>query len=174
MSLYSVKALLILDSKGKRIVAKYYPQIEDEFGAEKEKEAFEKSLWEKTHKSSSDIALFNKYIVVYKSAADLIFYVIGDQHENELILWSILNSYYDAISILLRGLIDKRMVLENLDYVLIALDELIDGGILFETDPDEIAQRTALKSSEEVPIAEQDIKQFSKTATDAVLRFLRN
>jgi hypothetical protein len=32
------------------------------------------------------------------------------------------------MTILLRGQIDKRMVLENLDYLLLAIDEIVDNG----------------------------------------------
>jgi hypothetical protein len=49
-SLYSIKAILILDQDGKRILGKYYDkQI---FPMEKEQVAFEKNLFQKTHKAN--------------------------------------------------------------------------------------------------------------------------
>ncbi len=46
--------------------------------------------------------MFENYIVVYKSLGDLMFYVTGSQDENELILYSVLQAFFESISILLR------------------------------------------------------------------------
>ena len=46
--------------------------------------------------------MFDNFIVVYKYLGDLIFYVTGSQDENELILYSVLQAFYESISILLR------------------------------------------------------------------------
>jgi hypothetical protein len=39
-----------------------------------------------------------------------------------------LNAFYDAVSLLLRGQIEKRNVLEGLDLILLAADETVDDG----------------------------------------------
>lgn len=44
---------------------------------------------------------------------------------------SALNALCDAISLLLRGQVEKRGVLENLDLMLLCLDETIDDGCVF-------------------------------------------
>ncbi|CAG8698630.1 16468_t:CDS:2, partial [Acaulospora colombiana] len=59
---------------------------------------------------------------------DLIFYVIGPQTENELMLNAALTAYMDSLSMLLRNQVEKRSVLENLDLALLCLDETIDEG----------------------------------------------
>ena len=41
-------------------------------------------------------------IVVYKFLGDLMFYVTGSQDENELILYQVLQGFYESISLLLR------------------------------------------------------------------------
>lgn len=46
--------------------------------------------------------MFDDVIVVYKCLGDLMFYVTGDQDENELILYSVLQAFYESVSILLR------------------------------------------------------------------------
>eukprot|EP00899_Mesostigma_viride_P010853 jgi/Mesvir1/1976/Mv16603-RA.1 len=58
----------------------------------------------------------------------------------------------------LRNAVDKKTVLENLDLVLLALDELIDGGLILETEPAVIASRVAMRGSDsDVPLSEQHI-----------------
>ena len=49
-SLYSIKAILILDQDGKRILGKYYDK--EILATEKEQSAFEKNLFQKTHKAN--------------------------------------------------------------------------------------------------------------------------
>lgn len=39
-----------------------------------------------------------------------------------------LTAFHDAVSLLLRGQVEKRAVLEGLDMVLLAADECIDDG----------------------------------------------
>ena len=46
----------------------------------------------------------------------------------QLILVSVLNAFYDAISQLLRKNVEKRGLMDNLDGVLSILDEIVDGG----------------------------------------------
>lgn len=58
-------------------------------------------------------------------------YVIAQESENELMLHTFLNSFYDAISLLLRNQVEKRSVLENLDLVSLCLDEMVDDGCVF-------------------------------------------
>lgn len=75
-----------------------------------------------------DIILFEGYPAVYKHATDLIFYLIGNPEENELILQMALSSFYDAVNNLLRTQVEKRAVLEYFDLVMLCLDETIDDG----------------------------------------------
>lgn len=46
--------------------------------------------------------MFDGYIVVYKFIGDLHFYVTGGDDENELILVTVLQAFFDAVSLLLR------------------------------------------------------------------------
>eukprot|EP01120_Amphizonella_sp_Union-15-10_P009749 TRINITY_DN3766_c0_g1_i2.p1 TRINITY_DN3766_c0_g1~~TRINITY_DN3766_c0_g1_i2.p1 ORF type:complete len:173 (-),score=38.12 TRINITY_DN3766_c0_g1_i2:72-590(-) len=164
MSLFSIRFVLILDSDGGRIIAKYFPTNKEEFSTEKDRVNFEKNLWKKTRQQNTEILMF-------ENSADVIFYVGGSSEENELILLSALNSYYECLAYLLRDQVDKRMLIENLDFVLLSLDELVDRGILLEVDANEIAQRTALKSTEsDVPLTEQTLPEAWKTAKKHLIK----
>jgi hypothetical protein len=75
-----------------------------------------------------DIILFEGHLAVFRHSLDLIFYIIGGPTENEIMLYSALTAFSDAVSLLLRNQVEKRAVLENLDLVLLCLDETIDDG----------------------------------------------
>lgn len=143
-SLYTVKAILILDNDGNRLVGKYF---DDQFPSVKEQKEFEKSLFAKTNKANGEIIMLDNLTIVYRSNVDLFFYVIGSTTANEIMLNSVLTCLYDSISQILRKNIEKKFLLDFLDAVFLAVDEICDNGILLETDPAQIAQRVGLKVS---------------------------
>jgi len=162
-SLYTIKGVAILDNDGERIFSKYYDET---FPTVKEQKDFEKNLFQKTSKQNAEIIMLEGLTVVYRSNIDLYFYIMGSQFENELILVSVLNALYDAVSIMLRKNVEKRFLLDHLDGVLLAIDELVDGGVALEADANNIVQRVALKNDTDVPLTEQTVAQVLQTAKD--------
>ncbi|CAM6097510.1 unnamed protein product [Calypogeia fissa] len=183
-----IKNILLLDSEGKRVAVKYYS---DDWATLASKMTFEKSLFTKTQRTSAraegkvsvasnewvegdllaEIGMFDGYIVVYKFISDLQFYVTGGDEENELILATVLQGFFDAVGILLRGNVEKKTVLENLDLVLLTLDEIVDGGIILECDANVIAGRVAMRGADaDVPLSEQTISQALATAKEHLAR----
>ncbi|GFO12426.1 coatomer subunit zeta-1 [Plakobranchus ocellatus] len=171
-SLYSIKAIAILDNDGNRLLAKYY---DDTFPNTKEQRNFEKNVFNKTHRANAEIVMFEGLTCVYKSNVDLFFYVVGSSMENELILSSVLNAFYDSTSQILRKNVEKRALLDNLDAVFLAADELCDGGIILEADSNSIVQKVAIRN-DDIPLGEQTMAQITSkygqqvsAATDRVM-----
>ncbi|XP_046452971.1 coatomer subunit zeta-1-like [Daphnia pulex] len=162
-SLYVIKGIAILDNDGKRILAKYYDP--NTLPTAKEQKVFEKNLFNKTHRANTEIIMLENMTCVYKSNVDLYFYVMGSSHENELILVSVLNCLYDSISQILRKNVEKRSLMENLDVVMLALDEICDSGIILESDPTAISYRVALRN-DDIPIGEQTVAQVLQSAKE--------
>ncbi|WVZ69908.1 hypothetical protein U9M48_018623 [Paspalum notatum var. saurae] len=170
----SVKNILLLDSEGKRVAVKYFS---DDWPTNASKLAYEKSVFTKTLKTNArteaEITLFDGYIVVYKFVHDLHFFVTAGDDENELILASVLNGFSDSVGLLLRGDVEKRTALENLDLILLCIDEIIDGGIILETDANTIAGKVATNAVDgSVPFSEQTISQALATAREHLARSL--
>ncbi|XP_025081342.1 coatomer subunit zeta-1-like isoform X2 [Pomacea canaliculata] len=163
-SLYSIKALAILDNDGNRLFAKYYDET---FPTAKEQKAFEKNLFNKTHRANAEIVMFEGMTCVYRSNVDLFFYVVGSSQENELILASVLNAFYDSISQILRKNVEKRALLDNMDAIFLAADEICDGGILLEADPNAVVQKVAIRN-EDIPLGEQTVAQVLQSAKEQI------
>ncbi|XP_032461903.1 coatomer subunit zeta-1-like [Phocoena sinus] len=157
-SLYTVKAILILDNDGDRLFA--YPSI-------KEQKAFEKNIFNKTHRTDSEIALLEGLTVVYKSSIDLYFYVIGSSCENELMLMAVLNCLFDSLSQMLRKNVEKRALLENMEGLFLAVDEIVDGGVILESDSQQVVHWVALRG-EDVPLTEQTVSQVLQSAKEQI------
>ncbi|XP_023932567.1 coatomer subunit zeta-1 isoform X1 [Lingula anatina] len=174
-SLYVIKAIGILDNDSNRIIAKYY---DDHFPTVKEQIAFEKNLYNKTHRAndsvasrnwedefSAEIIMFEGLTCVYRSNVDLYFFVVGSSMENELILASVLNTFYESVSQMLRKNVEKRALLDNLDGAFLALDEICDGGIILEADSTAVCQRVAIKN-DDIPLGEQTVAQVLQSAKE--------
>ena len=162
-SLYLIKAIVMLDNDGNRILSKYYD--DQLFAGVKEQRVFEKTLFTKTHKANGEIIMLDNLTIVYRSSVDLYFYVIGSTSVNELILVSLLNCFYESVSLVLRRNVEKKTLLDYMDSVILVLDEICDNGIILETDSSNIIQRMCLRETE-VPLGEQTVFDVLKLARD--------
>lgn len=156
------------------MAVKYYS---DDWPTNSAKEAFEKAVFNKTQKTNArteaEVALFENNVVVYKFVQDLHFFVTGGEDENEIILATVLQGFFDAVGVLLRGRVEKSEALENLDLILLCIDEIADGGIILETDPDVIAGKVASNSLDSATsLSEQTISQALATAREHFTRSL--
>jgi hypothetical protein len=151
-----IAAVVVQDNEGGRIVAKYFP-ASDLVGDAVGQTEFEKRLFKKTRSTSAaaaaarqgeaEIQLLDGMTVVYKTAGDVTFFVVGDGEENELILTAVLDALHDAIAQLLKGLVDKRMVMNQVELLMLCIDELVDGGVPFELDAGAIEARVMLRGA---------------------------
>ncbi|XP_055366718.1 coatomer subunit zeta-2 isoform X3 [Betta splendens] len=165
-SLYTVKAVFILDNDGNRLLSKYYdPEL---YPSMKEQKNFEKNVFNKTHKADNEIAFLEGMTIVYKSSIDLFFYVVGSAQENELMLMSVLNCLFDSLSQILRKNVERRCLLENMEGVFLVVDEIIDGGVILESDPQQVLQKINYRADDN-PLSEQTVAQESSgTQEEAV------
>lgn len=69
---------------------------------------------------------------------------------------------------------EKRVLLENLEVVHLAVDELVDGGLILEVDPNAIANRVLMRQSEtasgETNVAELSVAQALEAARKQISR----
>ncbi|CAG8623839.1 13183_t:CDS:2, partial [Ambispora leptoticha] len=169
LTLYTTTAVILLDGDGNRILSKYYGSTgRNAYPSAKEQKAFEKGLFEKTRRANGEIILYDNHVILYRNNIDVFFYVVGSAEENELILSSILNAFYEAVSSILRQQVEKRAILDNLDLVVLALDETIDDGIALETDASVIVSRVSRPRTDttDIPITEQTLIQAYQTAKE--------
>jgi len=157
MSLISVTAILILSTDdGSRVFAKYYREPHQTAASKspypdvKAQKAFEAGLVAKTAKQTSDIILYDNRIVLYKSESDVMMYVVGGLEENEIMLYNVILALRDSLHLLFKQSVDKRTIIENYDLLTLAIDEIVDDGIILETDPTIICQRVSKAPTQDV------------------------
>lgn len=148
----------------------------------KAQKAFEKGLIEKTAKQTGDIILYDNRIVLYKLESDIMIYVVGSLEENEILLYNTVLAIRDSLHLVFKYIcllppltrpvsmqnprlnshrqsVDKRTIIENYDLVSLAIDEIVDDGIILETDPTIIVQRVSRAPAQDVPIGRIDLSE---------------
>ncbi|XP_062388780.1 coatomer subunit zeta-2 isoform X2 [Sardina pilchardus] len=164
-SLYTVKAVFILDNDGNRLLSKYYDL--DLYPSMKEQRSFEKNVFNKTHKADNEIAFLEGMTIVYKGSIDLFFYVVGSAQENELMLMAVLNCLFESLSQILRKNVERRCLLDNMDGVFLVVDEIIDGGVILESDPQQVVEKVNYRADDN-PLSEQSVAQVLQSAKDQI------
>lgn len=160
---------------------------------------FEKALLAKTAKQNGDILLFDNRVVLYKMESDVAIYVVGSTEENEVLLYNVLLALRDSLHLLFKhvlpfGLlpavlkltgpprqsVDKRTIIENYDLVALLVDELVDDGIILETDPTIVVQRCSKAPTQDVvnlrgidPFSEQGVNNLAQLGKAKITDWLR-
>lgn len=138
----------------------------------KDQKAFEKGLLEKTAKTTSDVLAYDGKVIVFKMESDVMLYVVGGSDENEIVrvsyqfpcplqgladvvlcqlLYNVILALRDSLSILLKNSTDKRTIIENYDLVALGIDEIVDDGIILETDPMVVSSRVSRAPAQDAP-----------------------
>lgn len=163
ISLYAVQAVLVLDTEGRRLLAKYYtprssaaaPSPLASSVAEQKK--FEKRLAQKTKSVNGDVLLMDKHLIVYKQVADVLFYFVCPPEENEALVYQALITLRDSVDALLDHQVDKTFLLQYYDLLSLAVDEVVDNGVIIATEKRNVVARTTVEANEEPSIQNLDI-----------------
>ena len=136
-----------------------------------EQRSFENKVVSQHSQNSTDAVIVGDALALYKVNNGTYFCIIGSIDENPYILESALDALHQAISTLVRGITDRRTLLENLDYVVLVIDEVIDDGILLEVDYQAIVNRVATDT--EVPLSDQTFAQAFQSARSTLDSLLK-
>jgi len=80
---------------------------------------------------------------------------------------SVLNCFYDSLSHMLRKNVEKRNLIDNMDGVLLAVDEICDNGIILECDSIAVAQRISIRY-DDLPLGEQTVASVLQSAKEQI------
>lgn len=153
--LHRVQAVVVLDATGRRVFAKYYtgedaPASSKMLAPVDRQRALEQQIQQAVRDpkiamntvaySRSEILVVDGHSVFYQFGDDVTFIVIGDSNENEQVLSGVLTTFVDVLKQCLNTpSVNNRMLLENYDALLLTVDEMLDEGIILETNPSNIA-----------------------------------
>lgn len=151
----TIKAIIILQMDGRRTLATYYDETLNS-------RQFERRLFAKTKtpKAKDEILAVDGVLVVHKFNKDSHIYVVGSRSENPLVLDSVSNCLVEVIKKLSSDSSLGNTVLDNLKRVILALDEMCDGGMILEVDHNLVIDRIKPTSVEEESSMASTAKRF--------------
>lgn len=62
-----------------------FQYYDDTFATVKEQKAFERNLFNKTHRANAEVIMLDGLTCIYRNSVDLFFYVMGNANENGVI-----------------------------------------------------------------------------------------
>ncbi|BFZ58687.1 Golgi-to-ER vesicle coat component [Savitreella phatthalungensis] len=153
LGLYTISQLIVLDNAGDRLFFRQFTPphptttLSHSPPTPSAQRAFEKDISDKAHKQNGDVMVVDGKVVCYKSSVDICVYGVGGsvgvEEFNEVMLYNGVVTVKEAMEVVLKGSVDKRALLDNYDVLAIVVDEVVDAGIILETDPITVATRVS-------------------------------
>jgi len=170
-----VNGILILENAGGRIATKYF---DSDLATKEAQLTFEEQLTEKVAampQGGPDALLFRDYVVMYKCYQDFRVFVVGTLDENELLLTTVLTTLCDTIRSLLKKELTSQLLTEHFDVVLLAMDDIVDDGMLLDLDADAIVAREAQRElASDDQSVEHSLASALALARDQFLKSMRS
>lgn len=162
--LHRIQGIVIMTTGGSLIFSKYYtdactPPTSRRLAPREAQRDLNASLysWYTAYPHSyGHLIEVKNHLAAFKAEEDLLFFVIGDEKENAEFLSVVLTSLFHSLGSLLgeadEEAFDSRMLEEKYELLLLAVDELIDNGLVAADSHTEV-----VRTVEEVNVSATDL-----------------
>jgi len=140
-----IKFIIILDNNGKLIYGKYFIDKDQE----KQRE-FEKQLCfqvKNLNISQDELDIFNidDYNVFVKIIGEIAYFIGVNEDDNECLGYNFCKIFENCLGSITNDNFDRKKIFNNLDKIMLIIDEMVDNGLIINTDPDSIEKLTSLQ-----------------------------
>jgi len=140
-----IKFIIILDNNGKLIYAKYFIDKKQERQRE-----FEKQLCfqvKNLNISQGELDIFNidDYDVFVKIIGEIAYFIGIGEEDNECLGYNFCKIFENCLGNITNDNFDRKKIFDNLDKIMLIIDEMVDNGLIINTDPDSIAKLITLQ-----------------------------
>ena len=140
-----IKFIIILDNNGKLIYGKYFIDKDQE----KQRE-FEKQLCfqvKNLNISQDELDIFNidDYNVFVKIIGEIAYFIGVNEDDNECLGYNFCKIFENCLGNITNDNFDRKKIFNNLDKIMLIIDEMVDNGLIINTDPDSIEKLTSLQ-----------------------------
>ena len=133
-----IKFIIILDNSGKLIYGKYFIDKDQE----KQRE-FEKQLCfqvKNLNITQGELDIFNidDYNVFVKIIGEIAYFIGVNEDDNECLGYNFCKIFENCLGSITNDNFDRQKIYDNLDKIMLVIDEMVDNGLIINTDPDSI------------------------------------
>lgn len=137
-----ILSLFLYNTKGERIISKYY----DDIIPREKRMDFEKNIFKSVTDFSEQILQYEKYIVVFEKISDTtVLFVVGHSESNELQLYTIVHLIHQTLSSVFSS-VEASALIQQIDLLYMTVDELVEQGYLFVLNETDAKDRVNLKA----------------------------
>ena len=133
-----IKFIIILDNNGKIIYSKYYIDKTNE----KQRE-FEKQLCYQVKNlnilpGELDIFSYDEFHIFVKIIGEVAYFIGINENDNECLGNNFCKIFENCLSSILNDNFERTKIFNNLEKIMLLIDEMIDNGIIVNTDQESI------------------------------------
>ena len=133
-----IKFIIILDNSGKLIYGKYFIDKDQERQRE-----FEKQLCfqvKNLNISQGELDIFNidDYNIFVKIIGEIAYFIGVNEDDNECLGYNFCKIFENCLGSITNDNFDRQKIYDNLDKIMLIIDEMVDNGLIINTDPDSI------------------------------------
>ena len=135
-----VKFVIILDNNGKLIYSKYF----EEKNQNKQRE-FEKQLCFQVKNlnispGELDIFSMDDYNIFVKIIGEIAYFIGLNEEDNECLGYNFCKIFENCLGNITNDNFDRLKIFDNLERIIVMIDEMLDNGLIVNTDPDSISK----------------------------------
>ena len=133
-----IKFIIILDNSGKLIYGRYF------IGKDQERQReFEKQLCfqvKNLNISQDELDIFNidDYNIFVKIIGEIAYFIGINENDNECLGYNFCKIFENCLGSITNDNFDRQKIFDNLDKIMLIIDEMVDNGLIINTDPESI------------------------------------
>ena len=135
-----VKFIIILDNSGKLIYSKYFTGKDQIKQREFEKQICFQVKNLNISPGELDIFSMEDYNIFVKIIGQIAYFIGLNEEDNECLGYNFCKIFENCLGNIINDNFDRIKIFENLERIIVMIDEMLDNGLIVNTDPDSISK----------------------------------
>ena len=135
-----VKFIIILDNSGKLIYSKYFTGKDQIKQREFEKQICFQVKNLNISPGELDIFSMEDYNIFVKIIGQIAYFIGLNEEDNECLGYNFCKIFENCLGNITNDNFDRIKIFENLERIIVMIDEMLDNGLIVNTDPDSISK----------------------------------
>jgi len=140
-----IKFIIILDNNGRLIYGKYFIDKDQERQREFEKQLCFQVKNLNITQGELDIFNIDDYNVFVKIIGEIAYFIGVNEEDNECLGYNFCMIFENCLGNVINDNFDRKKIFDNLDKIMLIIDEMVDNGLIINTDPDSIQKLISLQ-----------------------------
>ena len=135
-----VKFVIILDNNGKLIYSKYFTEKDQNRQREFEKQLCFQVKNLNINQGELDIFSMDDYNIFVKIIGEIAYFIGLSEEDNECLGYNFCKLFENCLGNITNDNFDRPKIFDNLEKIIVMIDEMLDNGLIVNTDPDSISK----------------------------------